>query len=161
MNNDDDLWTFALACYAAPGVEKACLDLQAMGADVCLLLSGAWLEIRGVTCNEQRLRQLKQLSRDWQQEVVAPLRSLRLCWGEQTANDAALANLRERIKTLELDAERIQLDRLQQASGGWPAGKGPGQWLERLCAGLQGEPRASLQLLRRAAQAQLEAPGEG
>lgn len=39
-----DLWNFALHLYARPGVEAACLALQDEGADVCLLLCGAWLE---------------------------------------------------------------------------------------------------------------------
>ena len=30
-----DLWNHALALYARPGVEAACLDLQTLGGDVC------------------------------------------------------------------------------------------------------------------------------
>ncbi|MCK1787400.1 TIGR02444 family protein, partial [Pseudomonas sp. TNT11] len=37
-----DLWSFALSTYARPGVEAACLRLQEQGADVCLLLCGAF-----------------------------------------------------------------------------------------------------------------------
>ena len=117
--NNDELWNFALACYAEPGVEKACLELQALGMDVCLLLACVWLEIRGIQQNAQRLEELKQLSKDWQSAVVLPLRNLRQAWREQAAIDTELASLRQRVKTLELDAERTQFERLQQATQHW------------------------------------------
>ena len=43
-----DLWDFAQRLYARPGVESACLHLQEVGADVCLLLTAGWLGGRGV-----------------------------------------------------------------------------------------------------------------
>ena len=68
-----DLWTFALACYARPGVETACLELQNQGADVCLLLCGAWLQARGVACSA-RLQALTALAAPWRGDVIEPLR---------------------------------------------------------------------------------------
>jgi len=47
-----DLWRFAETLYQRPGVEAACLQLQAQGADVCVLLCAAWLERRQVACTE-------------------------------------------------------------------------------------------------------------
>lgn len=157
--NNDDLWNFALACYAEPGAEKACLELQALGLDVCLLLTCAWLETRGVGQNVQRLEELKQLSLDWQRAVVAPLRSLRQAWREQAATDTELAGLRKRIKTLELDAERVQLDRLQRATQCWRTEDDANDWLNPLCTGIDGDPCALLDVLRRAASTQLDAGG--
>ncbi|MCQ4321024.1 TIGR02444 family protein [Stutzerimonas stutzeri] len=156
----DDLWTFALACYAEPGVEKACLELQALGMDVCLLLACVWLEIRGVQHNAQRLEELKQLSADWQSAVVLPLRNLRQAWRQQAAIDTELASLRQRVKTLELDAERTQLERLQQATQHWLREDGSNNWLNQLCTGVDGDPGALLTVLRRAA-SQLDAGGAG
>lgn len=153
----NDLWTFALTCYAQPGVETACLGLQGAGADVCLLLTGAWLECRGIGCDEARLAQLKNISDDWRIQVVAPLRNLRQCWRQQATADKALADLRARVKKLELDAEQIQLQRLQEATQNWPTGRESADWLERLCGDLDGETHASLEVLRRAAAAQLAA----
>ena len=72
-----DLWNFALACYARPGVEALCLRLQAGGADVCLLLCALWLERRRVACDGQRLDQLRAIAEPWQRQVVQPLRELR------------------------------------------------------------------------------------
>jgi len=149
----DDLRSFALACYARPGVESACLELQAAGADVCLLLAGAWLERRAITCTAERLRQLRRASDAWQAQVVTPLRSLRQSWREQAAADSALGVLRERVKELELDAEYTQLDRLQQAAQHWTAEQGSVDWLSTLCSPLRGDIRAPLEKLRRTAMA--------
>lgn len=157
---NDDLWNFAVACYAEPGVEKACLELQALGLDVCLLLACSWLETRGARWDAQRLEALKQLSKDWQSAVVLPLRNLRQAWREQAAGDTELADLRRRVKTLELDAERTQLDRLQRVTQHWLAEDGSDDWLNQLCAGVDGDPRALLNVLRRAA-SQLDTGGAG
>ncbi|MCQ4312503.1 TIGR02444 family protein [Pseudomonas stutzeri] len=147
----DELWNFAVACYAKPGVEAACLELQTAGADVCLMLTGAWLDCRGIARDEMRLAQLKEISDVWRSQVVAPLRSLRQGWRKQAANDEELAALRERVKKLELDAERVQLQRLQHATRHWTTESRTTDWLERLCADLNGELHAPLEVLRRAA----------
>ncbi|AHL74004.1 hypothetical protein CH92_02375 [Stutzerimonas stutzeri] len=151
----NDLWTFALACYAQPDVETACLGLQTAGADVCLLLAGAWLECRGIGCNEARLAQLKDISDDWRTQVVAPLRNLRQCWREAATADNDLAGLRAQVKKLELHAEKIQLKRLQDVAQHWPTARESTGWLERLCANLGGDTRRPVEILRCAAAAQL------
>lgn len=156
----DDLWSFALSCYQQPGVEAACLGLQAAGADVCLLLTGAWLEHRGVACDDARLRQLQDLSDDWRAMVVAPLRTLRQSWRQQAATDDELAGLRERVKALELDAEHMQLQRLQSVTWPWPKGSERTNWLGPLCAGLSGEKQALWETLRRVAGSQLATGGD-
>lgn len=129
-----DLWDFAVDLYARPGVEAACLALQSGGADVCLLLCGAWLDRRGAARNDEYVEALVSLSGHWQRDVVQPLRSLRQQWRAQAASDAQLATLREHIKRLELDAERLQLERLQALCEGWSV-TGVAQsenWLSRL-----------------------------
>lgn len=150
----DDLWSFALACYAQPGVEAACLELQAAGADVCLLLTAVWLEYHRAPCNEERLERLTSISTDWQAQVVTPLRTLRQRWRLPAASDDALANLRMQVKQLELDAERVQLQRLESTAQHWLAGSGSSNWLEPLCSGLAGETRAAVQRLRHAGRVQ-------
>lgn len=146
-----DLWTFALACYARPGVEAACLELQTAGADVCLLLCGAWLQARGIACTGEKVAGLQTVATAWQRDVVTPLRRLRMQWREGAQHDAQLATLRESLKALELKAERTLLERLQQASEDWPAGTAAEHWLRRLApvAGATREP--SLERLRAAA----------
>ncbi|UII71368.1 TIGR02444 family protein [Pseudomonas sp. HN11] len=129
-----DLWSFALSTYARPGCEAACLRLQKHGADVCLLLCGAWLEQRAVAVTNERLQALKQLARPWQTQVIEPLRRVRTQWRGMAQQDEDLAGLRERVKALELDAERQLLTRLEALAQTWPAGDAIDQrlWLEGL-----------------------------
>lgn len=145
-----DLWSFALACYARPGVEDACLELQAGGADVCLLLCAAWLQARGIGCNAPRRQRLTRLAMPWQRQVVQPLRQLRQAWRPCADEDATLRPLREKLKALELEAERALLVKLQEASQAWPPGPESAQWLAQLRPA--GDCRAALEILRHAAQ---------
>ncbi|MGO3984923.1 TIGR02444 family protein [Pseudomonas sp. SAS7] len=129
-----DLWNYALALYAKPGVEAACLELQAQGGDVCLLLCASWLQAHTVAVLDERVQALHEVAEPWQREVVAPLRSLRQQWRTCAAGDTQLAALREQVKGLELQAERTLLERLQERSQKWPAGSGEptDDWLARL-----------------------------
>ena len=131
-----DLWSFALSTYAHSGVEAACLRLQEQGADVCLLLCGLWLDQRGVALEPTRLLALRQIADPWQAEVVEPLRQVRKQWRVMAQQDAELGALRERVKALELEAERQVLSRLQTRALEWPTGEVTyqGSWLEGLAA---------------------------
>ncbi|MCP1513503.1 TIGR02444 family protein [Pseudomonas rhodesiae] len=131
-----DLWSFALSMYARPGIEAACLRLQAQGADVCLMLCGAWLEQRGVIPTAERLQALRQIAGPWQTQVIEPLRQLRVQWRTNAQQDKPLAALRERIKSMELEAERHLLMRLEELIETWSSGERADQqrWLERLAA---------------------------
>jgi len=146
-----DLWCFAQELYRQPGVEAACLQLQEQGADICLLLCGAWLERRQIACQTERVTALRNLAEPWQEQVVLPLRQLRLRWREGAQDDKALAQLREQVKQLELAAEREQLQRLAACSWHWPSAAPDNalSWLEQLAPATC--ERAALQLLRSAA----------
>ncbi|GLK87576.1 TIGR02444 family protein [Pseudomonas turukhanskensis] len=124
-----DLWSFAQNLYARPGIESACLQLQQHGADVCVLLSAAWLQQRGIACTPARAAALRALAEPWQSEVITPLRQLRKGWREAAGHDEALRVLREQIKALELQAEQQLLERLQQATTDWLKGETEGDWL--------------------------------
>ena len=141
-----DLWSFALSIYARPGCEAACLRLQEHGADVCLLLCGAWLEQRGVALEPARIQALQQLARPWQKTVVEPLRQKRMQRRTMAQQDVPLAALRERVKALELEAERELLGRLEQLAQKWQATDEAVAWLETLL-----EDRDARELLRAAA----------
>ncbi|MDZ7888840.1 MAG: TIGR02444 family protein [Pseudomonas sp.] len=143
-----DLWDFAQRLYGRPGVENACLQLQEAGADVCLLLGGAWLQRHGVACTPARLAQLQAIAQPWQAEVISPLRQLRQSWRKAAQRQAPLAELRERLKGLELDAEQQLLLALHACAHDWPPGNecAVPTWLEAL-AGADADPDA-LQLLR-------------
>ncbi|WP_244308930.1 TIGR02444 family protein [Pseudomonas duriflava] len=147
------LWPFALAVYTQPGVTDACLRLQAAGADVCLLLTAAWLDRQGIQLTPERQRVLESLAAPWRTQVIEPLRRVRTDWRAAAQSDPALTALRERLKHLEVDAERELLARLEQASVGWPADGQPLStgWLAAL-SGHAGwtEPQALAQLAQAA-----------
>ncbi|POA22334.1 TIGR02444 family protein [Pseudomonas sp. FW300-N1A1] len=145
-----DLWSFSLSTYARPGVEDACLALQAAGANVCLLLCACWLGERGVACNPQRLQQLLQLAEPWDSQVVQPLRQLRLQWKAAAVSDAPLGILRAQVKALELEAERQLLLRLEQSARGWPTGQANdlAAWQEGLAVSAAKLSRDALHQLR-------------
>lgn len=148
-----DLWRFAEHLYQRPGIEAACLHLQAEGADVCLLLCAAWLERRKVACSPTHAEQLLRLAEPWQRTVVMPLRQIRQDWRAAAQQDSALAALREQIKRLELDAEREQLERLAAVSDAWTERDESAAWLEAVAPQLTDKGRDALQQLRTAASA--------
>lgn len=134
MQQSQSLWDFAVALYARPGAAEACLRRQdEEEADVCLLLVALWLEQRGIADSATRAAQLERLARPWQAGVSGALRQLRRAWKSAAAEDAELAELRRQVATLELQAERILLERLETLSATWPAdARAAGRWLERL-----------------------------
>ncbi len=146
-----DLWSFTLDFYARPGVEQACLNLQANGANVCALLCGVWMDRRGVQFDPERARQIGQLADPWHEQVVGPLRDIRTRWKADATGDEELKALRDRLKTLELDAERELLVRLQRLTEDWPQrdAQPTDVWLEALAGGAaQASPDALHILLR-------------
>ena len=149
----DDVWSYALKLYARPGVEAACLSLQEGGADVCLLLASAWLGSTGVTFSPSRMSALECAAREWREEVIVPLRSLRQRWRDPAKQDAGLAPLRERIKQVELEAEKVLLGRLEAVARGWPQGEAQElvYWLDAAVVEGGGLRRDALETLRIAA----------
>ncbi|KIH81006.1 TIGR02444 family protein [Pseudomonas batumici] len=145
-----DLWTFSLNTYAKPGVEDACLALQAQGANVCLLLCAAWLGRRGVRCEAERSRQLQALAEPWHEQVVQPLRQLRLQWRTAASQDVGLKVLRDQVKALELAAEQQLLQRLEALGRDWPevGAEDLDPWLEAVTAQVAGLNRDALRQLR-------------
>ncbi|NIE75394.1 TIGR02444 family protein [Pantoea sp. Ap-967] len=153
-----DLWNHALALYARPGVETACLQLQALGGDVCLLLCATWLQRRAVAYSRDRAQALQALAESWQKEVVMPLRTLRQQWRDAAQQDAQLAVLREQLKGLELQAEKTLLQRLEACAQPWPSGAHglEEDWLTRLAPD-QARGHDALEQLRVAAAARQDA----
>lgn len=108
---DDPLWPFALALYAGPGIEAACLELQdAAGVDVCELLWRCWLLHHGAVPEDEA--GLAEVHR-WQGETTAALRHLRRRLKAQASQHDGVARLRETLKQAELQAECETLARLE------------------------------------------------
>ncbi|MCE9682448.1 TIGR02444 family protein [Halomonas alkalisoli] len=108
----DSLWDFALALYARPGVEAACLALQdEAGVDVCELLWHCWLHHHGLAL-EAEPDELAAV-RLWQREVTSVLRVLRRRLKDEASKNAGVAEVRRQLQRTELAAERETLARLQ------------------------------------------------
>ncbi len=113
---ESPLWPFALALYARPGVEAACLQLQdEAGVDVCELLWRCWLLHHGAIPEPGSEAALAEVRR-WQREVTAPLRRLRRELKADAAEQHGVARLRETLKRAELQAERETLARLESVA---------------------------------------------
>ncbi|MFN2328015.1 MAG: TIGR02444 family protein [Chromatocurvus sp.] len=105
-----ELWQGMLDLYSAPGVPDASVNLQdACDADVLLILTAVLLAQNGLSLTPALADRLFAETRVWRREVVVPLRSLRRRWRGRSGAEA----LRERVKSLELDAERSQVGMLQ------------------------------------------------
>jgi uncharacterized protein (TIGR02444 family) len=115
------LWAGITALYGEPGVAEACIAAQdEAGADALLLLAAALMARRGVSLDDAGPA-LAAAVEPWRSEVVHPLRALRRRWRGLDGVEP----LRERLKALELEAERVQFERLAPLLAGLPAEPGP------------------------------------
>jgi len=97
--------------YSFPEVGKVCLDLQdRFGADVNIVLYCLWQAYRGRRLSDDDIRNVIELVRAWQVNVVRPLRAtrrfLKASAPEWPSQDIDL--LRKRVKAEELQAEHLQ-----------------------------------------------------
>ncbi|PWC83819.1 hypothetical protein TSH100_19865 [Azospirillum sp. TSH100] len=113
-------WDFSLAVYGRPGVPACCLALQdRRGVDVNLLLFAAWAGLDcGIRLSDEELARIDGSVAGWREEVVRPLRVLRR---RAKAEDDAFYR---RMKAAELEAERVQQDRLFAAGALTPRAGG-------------------------------------
>ena len=112
-------WDDSLELYGRPGVEEACLELQRRhGLDVNLLLLCCWLGARGIGLDRTTLARVGRAVQDWQVEVVRPLRAVRRRLKAKLTDPEPgsvhegwpdlVRALRERLISLEIDAERLE-----------------------------------------------------
>ena len=118
MGNTDSLWDFSVTIYQQPGVSHACLSLQdLLGLDVNVLLFCCWFGCTRGLLDGPTFNNALDFSKPWAKEVVHPLRAARI-W-MKVNNCAQLVSqklLREKIKTVELEAEHLQQDFLESLS---------------------------------------------
>ena len=114
-SNDTPFWRFSLNFYRQPGVAEACITLQDdCGVDVNLMLFLLWLAASGRQLSAEHIKQLDQAVRGWRELTIIPIRETRRkLKGAPTlvAADKQEA-LRTKIKTIELEAERLQQEAL-------------------------------------------------
>jgi len=126
MEQPVSLWSFSVHTYGKPGVADACLALQdRYGLDVNVLLYCCWFgRTRGVV-DEPLWDRVLAFSGSWAENVVRPLRAVRTwmkhagCTEPGISNDTCM-ELREEIKRIELKAEQIQENTLEELAGNSP-----------------------------------------
>lgn len=115
------LWDWSVRVWAAPGVQSAALDLQdAQGQCVPLLLWAAWAARTGRPPDEETVEAACDTARVWLETTIAPLRQVRRALKTRLPDmdDAAREAVRDRVKAVELEAERRLLDALEALSPG-------------------------------------------
>lgn len=120
MTTDETFWDFSLRIYGSGGVPAACLALQDhYGADVNLLLYCCWLGAGGRELCPSGLARALAFAMPWSEHVVRPLRRVR-SWmktddgGRGAISSAEHAALREAVKSVELEAERLEQQALER-----------------------------------------------
>jgi uncharacterized protein (TIGR02444 family) len=117
--NDSAFWRFSLRFYAIPDVAPACLALQdEANLDVNLMLFLLFLAEGGRAISRDDVARLDASIAPWRSEVVEPLRALRrrLKSGIGDVPAAASEGLRNMVKKIELEAERLEQGRLEKAA---------------------------------------------
>ncbi len=137
----DGFRRFALDVYGSDGVGPAAVLLQdRCGVDVNVLLLASYVGAAMGSClTRDDVAAAVALTREWQRDVVAPLRAvrIRLKDGPTPAPNAASAALRHRVKTAELDAEMIELDLLADLTSGLGGSAAPGAADARAAAAMR------------------------
>ncbi|MFM2281563.1 MAG: hypothetical protein RLZZ444_3794 [Pseudomonadota bacterium] len=115
---DQALWQFMLAVYARPGVQAACLKLQEdCDIDVVLLLTWLYHTLDGrIPLGASDIVALQHHVGEWRDRTVLPLRAIRTDLRIDSVDmpDEARETLREKIKALELGAERTQVSMIAE-----------------------------------------------
>jgi len=138
--NREALWPYALEVYGRPGVEPLLLTLQDVhGQCAPFLLWSLWLAASGRPTVAAKLAANAELARAWQDAAVAPLRTLRrdLKQRGRAKTAHARSRIRDGVKALELEAERMLLQMLEKASPAPedPSGDTPSDPLDALRRG--------------------------
>jgi|KBSSwiStaDraftv2_1062776.scaffolds.fasta_scaffold141771_5 uncharacterized protein (TIGR02444 family) len=108
-----ELWAWASAAYARPGVSQACLLLQdEFEQNVCFLLWASWARSQDAAV----LARGAAIARDWEVVAAGPLRAVRraLKNPRPPVGDAARERLRNSVKATELEAEKVLLETLER-----------------------------------------------
>jgi uncharacterized protein (TIGR02444 family) len=123
-------WHFSQSIYGAAGVEEECLQLQdKFGVDVNLLLFSAFVgAVHGALVPTEELSNAGAAIAHWQGNVVRSLRTIRRALKQAELPHPAVAlavdSLRKSVKSIELEAERIEQIALeawcQSRVGSWP-----------------------------------------
>ena len=119
-------WRFSLAFYRQAGVADACIALQEQaGVDVNLLLFLLWHAARRRTFTSSEIAAVEERIGTWREMTVVPLRAVRRALKSPPAlvASAEAEAFRNRIKAVELEAERLQQEAMYALATGAPLGR--------------------------------------
>lgn len=119
-------WRFSLNFYRQPGVGDACIALQdGAGIDVNLLLFLLWQARQNRTFATADIDELDRRIGTWRDMTVVPLRKIRRALKSPPVPvEGAIAEaFRNKIKAVELEAERLQQEAMYQMSHTLPIGR--------------------------------------
>ena len=114
--SESGLWRFSLDFYRRPGVAEACIRLQdEAGVDVNVMLYLLYLAVHWRTITAEEMNRIDDVAADWRAAVVVPLREIRRKLKSPLGAfvPAVTSELRNDVKRVELAAERIQQQALQ------------------------------------------------
>ena len=118
-------WRFSLGFYRLTGVSDACIALQdGCGVDVNLLLFLFWLASESRQLSPDDVRKLDDRVRDWRNLTIVPIRDARRrLKGAATLVEAGKQEaFRNKVKAVELEAERLQQEALYALTASGPLG---------------------------------------
>ncbi len=115
--NTPTIWPYVLRLYGVPEFGPAGIALQdSAGADVDVLLFLCFLADRSRVAGRDDVARMDASIKAWRENVVKPVRALRRQLKDGIAPVAlALSDpIRNVVKNVELDAERVQLETLER-----------------------------------------------
>jgi uncharacterized protein (TIGR02444 family) len=119
-------WRFSLKFYRQAGVSDACIALQdGCGVDVNLLLFLFWLASERQMLSADEVKKLDATIKSWRELTIIPIRDTRRkLKGAKTFVDPAKQEaLRDKVKAVELKAEKLQQEALYAFTQTGPLGK--------------------------------------
>jgi uncharacterized protein (TIGR02444 family) len=119
-------WRFSLKFYGHAGVSDACIALQdGSGVDVNLLLFLFWLASERQALSADEVKKLDATIKSWRELTIIPIRDTRRkLKGAKTFVDPAKQEaLRDKVKAVELEAEKLQQEALYAFTQSGPLGK--------------------------------------
>ena len=115
------IWDFVLGYYRQQGVSEGAITLQdQLGLDVNMVLFLMWLSGSKRVLAQADIKTVIDTSKDWQHQVVVPIRAVRRLLKENAPlveQEAALA-YRKKIQALEIEGEQLQLTAMGALSQG-------------------------------------------
>jgi uncharacterized protein (TIGR02444 family) len=111
-------WTFVTKLYSSDAVQQACLLLQdRFGVDVSFLLTLLWYAKDGIGFDDGEIEALDHGIAPWRSDVVEPLRTMRREIKPAAGHDSAVAGFRNKVKSIEIESEQIEIAMLMRAMG--------------------------------------------